>query len=65
MVAKINRFEINEHHGYISEECVGITDYSIYKEVVSFQTEDRDLNMRLAELVLDALNKEFEDEEGG
>lgn len=57
---KIDRFQIvNNTHNYSSlgDICVGIQDYLEYTVICSFETPNRETNMRLAEIVLKELNK--------
>ena len=61
MTVRIDRFQINEDDGYGIPQGVRIDDY-LYGEVVAgFCTRNKELNIALAKIVLDALNREFED----
>lgn len=62
MTVKINRFKINQDGRYIEKNNVGIIDYLEYRTIVEFMTDDKELNLRLANVVLDVLNKEYEDD---
>lgn len=61
MTAKIDRFEIRNDETYIDKDTVYIVDYLHFKHVAEFMTDDKKLNLRLAKLVYDELNREFED----
>lgn len=61
MTAKIDRFKINDNGAYIEKYNVGIIDYLEYRTIVEFMTDDKDLNLRLAKIILDELNEEFKE----
>ena len=63
MTVKIDRFQISDDGRYIKRNDVCIIDYLKYTSIVEFMTDDKDLNMRLAKVILDELNKEFEEKE--
>lgn len=62
MTVKIDRFKINKDGRYIEKNNVGIIDYLEHRTIVEFMTDNNELNLRLAEVVLDVLNKEYEDD---
>ena len=66
MTVKIERFEIktgkDSHVTGRGGLEVGIYDYLLQKYLMSFFTEDFDLNMKLANLCLDKLNEGGNDE---
>ena len=63
MTAKIDRFKIKVKGAYIEKDNACIIDYLEHRCIVEFMTDDKDLNLRLANMVLDELNKEFEGNE--
>ena len=59
MTAKIDRFKLKTKTKYIEKGNVCIIDYLEHRCIVEFMTDDEELNLRLAKMVLDELNKEF------
>ena len=60
MIAKINRFELFcENSKYGNKEIVHIMDNKEHTLIMDFRTDDKELNLRLAKICLDELNKEF------
>ena len=62
MTAKIDRFQIDE--GYSpNEKGVIIHDFLTNTSICGVKTDNKDLNIQLAKLILDALNEEFEEDD--
>lgn len=61
MTVKIDRFKIKSDGAYIEKNNVCIVDYLEYRTIVDFMTDDKDLNLKLAKIVLNELNKEFKE----
>ena len=62
MTVKIDRFQIKENcdmfkHG----NPVCIIDFLKYESIADFTSDDKELNLKLAKIVLDELNKEFKE----
>ena len=59
MTVKIDRFEIRTGDNYFRQGTheVGIYDYLTQRYIMSFDTENFELNMKLAGLCLEELNK--------
>lgn len=56
MTVKIDRFKIIADGKYTEKNVVSIVDYLEYRTIVEFRTNNKELNMALAKIVLDELN---------
>ena len=56
MTVKIDRFKIVEGGRYVEKDAVSIVDYLEYRTIIDFRTNNKEVNMVLAKIVLDQLN---------
>lgn len=57
MTVKIDRFQMQVDGKYVEQNTVSIIDYLEYRTIIDFRTNDKQLNIELAEIVLNELNQ--------
>ena len=57
MTVKMDRYEIIENSRYISSKTsVGIKDNKKFEVIASFETPNKEVNIKFAKIILDELN---------
>ena len=56
MTVKINRYKVSKSANFKGDKARAIIDYSSYREIITFDTDNEETNQKLAEVVLNELN---------